>query len=175
MWALRLRAWAREAEIRHGTSALGERPCLSLALCARWDAPQATQMALAIHEHWRSLGATTLTLTQNGSCFVRRARPRLAAACDVKHPALTTSSCPDALVQDPSLSPFEQAAGLAYWLASPLPGSRATSQAAGRHAALRKKDCCFLHAYTWKKGSKAHMNAVAYLNVLPKGRLEPSR
>ena len=126
MWALRLRVWAREAKICHGTSALGESPCLSLSLYALWDAPQMTQIALVIHERWQSLGSTTLTLTQNGSCFVRRARTRLAAARDIKHPALTTSFCLDALLQDPNLSPFEQAAGLAYWLSVLLPGGGET-------------------------------------------------
>lgn len=62
--------------------------------------------------------------------FVRRARTRLAAARDIKHPALTTSFCLDALLQDPNLSPFEQAAGLAYRLSLLLPDCGPTSQAA---------------------------------------------
>lgn len=60
-------------------------------------------------------GTGALTLPQNSSCFIRRARSRLAAARDIKHPALTASFCPDTVPWDPNPSPFQQAAALAYW------------------------------------------------------------
>lgn len=162
-----MHTWARKAKILCGTSVLGESLCLSLCLCALWDAPQMTQMALVIHERWRSLGSTTLTLTQNGICFVRRARTRLAAARDIRHPAPTTSFCLDILLQTPihlhSSRLLSQLTGsrcccLAVDPQARLPGSRG-------HVALENKGFGLLDAYVQKRGSKAHRNTVAYLSV----------
>lgn len=152
---------AREAKIRHSPSALGESPCLSLPRCAFWDAPQMTQMASAIHERWQSLGSAAVTLTQNGSWFVRRARPRLAAARDVKHPALTTSFWTDTSCRTPI-----------HLHSSRLLACLMGSALARRHIALKNMDFWFLDAYIEKKGSKALVNEVACLNVLPKRQAE---
>lgn len=160
------------------TSALRESPCLSLSLYALWDAPQMTQMALVIHERWLSLGSMTLMLTQNGSCFVRGARTRLADAHDIKHPALTTSFCLNTLLQDPNLSPFEQAAGLAYWLSWLLLGCGPMSQAAwqqGNTLLFKIRISDFLTLTYRKRDANSTWMKLHISMYYLKGRLKPSR
>lgn len=118
-----------------------------------------TQMALVIHEHWQSLGSTTLMLTQNGSCFVRRARTRLAAACDIKHPSVLSPSCrPQFISIHAGCRPGLLALPDAAWLWTHKLGCLV----AGDTLPLKIRTSWCLHT---EKGSKAHWNAVAYLNV----------
>lgn len=110
--------------------------------------------------------------------FCQGAGTRLAAAHDIKHPALTTSFCRNTLLQDPNLSPFEQAAGLAYWLSWLLLGCGPMSQAAWRQGdtllfKIRISDFLML-TYRKRDANPTWMKLHISMYYL-KGRLKPSR